>query len=356
MSLFSLLKKEFHWTRRNVATLAFLLLVLPAFFAYASSGFGTALPRDVPVAVVAESDGVSETDLTFVEGGLKAFSDPKMVETRAEAVRMLQRESVYAIVEVPPDISDPDNEQATFVLSVHGTIVPFKEPSLAIQSIMEFQLNQYLNGDIDVQRDVVGVDNTLPEYLLPSFLMVVIMLFALVYVPYNLAREQPILDRIRVESSLETLLGAKLVYFSLLMLVPILVFQAAGGYLGYASSVLAPGGILALLLAFAILAAISMGIMLFLRFGALGRFVNVVLLLSVLVVSGLGFPVGFFSPLRKEIIRQVPTHYAIIITRSTMLKDLPASMFTDWFLGLAGVLVGALVFLKLAAVTYRRGA
>lgn len=354
MSFFSLLKKEVHWTRHNILTLLFLLLVLPSAFAYASIAFGTALPRDVPVAVVAEGENVSETDMNFVKGGMKPFSDPKPVATQSRARRMLDRESVYAVVQVPAGISDPDTEHATFVLTVHGSVVPFKEPSRAIRSIMEFQLDQYLESDIDVRREVVGGDNTLSEYLLPTFLMIVIMLFALVYVPYNLTKEEAILDRIRIESSIERLLGAKLVYFSLLMLVPILVFQGAGKYLGYASNALAPGGILALLLAFSFLSAISMSIMLFFKFSTTGQFVNVVLLLAFFTLSGLGFPVGFFSPLRKEIIRQFPTHYAMIIARGSMLKGLPMSTFTDWFVDLAGVLVAALIVLKLSAVYYRR--
>jgi ABC-2 type transport system permease protein len=354
MSLLSLLKKEFHWSKHNVLALVFLLLLLPSFFAYTSVAFGTALPRDVPVAVVAESDEVAESDVTLVQAGLKAFSDPTVVDTAREANDMLRRETVYAIVQVPPDMHDPDNRNATFVLSVDGSVVPYKEPSEAIRSIMEFQLDRNLEADISVDRRVVGANNTLPEYLVPIFLMVIVMLFAFTYVPYNLAREADVLDRIRVESSLETLVGAKLVYFGVLLLVPIIVFQGAAAYLGYAADALAPGSILALELTFLFLSAISMAVMILMRFRTLGRFINVVFLLGTLAFSGLGFPVGFFSPLRKAIVRAVPSHYSMIITRSAMLKGLPASTFTDWFLALGGFALLTFIALKLSIVYYRR--
>jgi ABC-2 type transport system permease protein len=354
MSLVSLLKKEFHWSKHNVLALVLVLLLLPAFFAYTSVAFGTVIPRDAPVAVVPQDDTVSESDMTIVEGGVAAFADPRVVGDRAEAERMLRREAVYAVVQVPPDIDDPGNANATFVLTVDGSIVPFKEPSKAIRSVMAFQLDRFLDADVSVERRVIGPDNSLSEYLVPIFLLTVIMLFAFTYVPYNLARESAVLDRLRAESSLEAVVGAKLVYFALLMLVPMVVFQAAAAYFGYAVNSLAVGAIVTLLLTFVFLAAISTTVMVLLRFGTLGRFVNVVLLLGLLGFSGLAYPVGYFSPLRKELVRMVPTHYSMIITRSSMQKGLGPGLFADWLVGLAGVTVLALAALKLSAVYYRR--
>lgn len=354
MSLRSLLKKEFHWSRHNVLALVLILLLLPGFFAYTSVAFETVIPRDAPVAVVPENETVDEDSVTLIEGALKPYSDPKVVDSRAEAVRMLQRESVYAILQVPPDIDDPANPNASFRLTVDGSVVPFKEPSKAIRSVMAVQLDDFLDSRVTVQREVIGADNSLSEYLVPIFLMAIIMLFAFTYVPYNLARESAVLDRLRVESSLEAVVASKLVYFSLLMAVPILVFQGAAAYLGYAVTSLAPGAIAALLFTFLFLAALSMAVMVLLRFSTLGRFVNVVLLLGAVGFSGLAYPVGYFSPLRKELVRLVPTHYTMIITRSSMLKGLDISLFADWLPGLLGVAAGALVLLKAAAVFYRR--
>ncbi len=356
MSLRSLLKKELHWSKHNIVALALVLLVLPAVFVGASTAFQTVIPRDTPVAVVAQDETVSATDMATVGAGMAAVSEPVSAESPEHAERMLRRETVYAIVQVPPDIDDPENEEATFVLTVDGSIVPFTEPSKAIRTIMEFRLDRALAADVTVERRVVGPDNSLPEYLVPIFLMVDVMLFAFTYVPYNLAREATVLDRLRAESSVEAVVGAKLLYFTLLMLVPILVFQGAAAYLGYAVNSLAVGAVLALLTTFVALAAISMTVMVLLRFGTLGRFVNVVLLLGLLGFSGLAYPVGYFSPLRKELVRMVPTHYAMIVTRSSMQKGLGLAPFADWLAGLAGFALLALLALKLAAVYYRRTA
>jgi len=356
MSLVALLRKEFHWSKHNLLALAFVLLLLPAFFVYASTAFQTVIPRDTPVAVVPQDENVSAADVAMVGAGLSAFADPVPADSPADAERMLRRESVYAIVQVPPDIDDPDNDDATFVLTVDGSIVPFTEPSKAIRTIMEFRLDRALDADVTVERRVVGPDNSLPEYLVPIFLMAVVMLFAFTYVPYNLAREAAVLDRLRAESSLEAVVGAKLVYFSLLMAVPILVFQAVAGFLGYAVDAFTLGALLALVLTFVALAAVSMTVMVLSRFGTLGRFVNVVLLLGAVGFSGLAYPVGYFSPLRKELVRMVPTHYAMIVTRSSMQKGLGAGLFADWLAGLAGFALLALLGLKLAAVYYRRTA
>jgi ABC-2 type transport system permease protein len=354
MSLRSLLKKELHWSKHNILALLLVLLVLPGFFAYTSVAFQTVIPQDVPVAVVPGEENVSTENMLLVEGGLATFAEPVPADSPAEAERMLRRESVYAIVQVPPDIDDPGNANATFVLTVDGSIVPFKEPSKAIRSVMEVQLDRFFDANVNVQRRVIGADNTLPEYLVPIFLMAVIMLFAFTYVPYNLARESAVLDRIRVESSLEAVLGAKLVYFTLLMLVPILVFQGAAAYFGYAVDAVAVGAVLALLLTFAFLAAISMTVMVLLRFGTLGRFVNVVVLLGLLGFSGLAYPVGYFSGLRKELVRAVPTHYSMVVTRSSMQKGLGVAAFGDWLLALAGFALVTLAALKLSAIHYRR--
>lgn len=356
MSLVSLLKKELHWSKHNIVALALVLLVLPTVFFGASTVFQTVIPRDTPVAVVAQDESVSAADMAMVGAGMAPVSEPVSAQNPEQAEKMLRREAVYAIVQVPPDIDDPDNDEATFVLTVDGSVVPFTEPSKAIRTIMEFRLDRALAADVTVERRVVGPDNSLPEYLIPILLMVVVMLFAFTYVPYNLAREATVLERLRAESSLEAVVGAKLLYFSLLMLVPILVFQGAATSLGFAVNSLAVGAVLTLLLTFVALAAISMTVMVLFRFGTLGRFVNVVLLMGLLGFSGLAYPVGYFSPLRKELVRMVPTHYAMIITRSSMQKGLGLAPFSDWLAGLTGFALLALLALKVATVYYRRTA
>ena len=352
MSLRSLLRKEAHWSKHNVLALLFLLVLLPAVFAYTSVAFETVIPRDAPVAVVPQDDTVTESELTIIEGTLVQFSDPVPVDNESRARDMLRKESVYAIVTVPPDITN-DSASATFRFVVDGSVVPFKEPSKAIRNIAAFQLNRVLPADTSVQREVVQPESSLSEYLLSIMAMVFVILVAFTYVPYNLAREADVIDRLRAESSLEAVVGAKLLYFTALLALPLLVFQGAANYLDYSMNVLAPGSVLALALTFVFLSALSMAVMVAFRFSTMGRFVNVVLLLGVVGFSGLGYPVGYFSALRKTIVRLMPTHHTMIIARSAMLKDLDFTLFTDWLLALGAFTLVTLLALKLSAVYYR---
>ena len=354
MALGSLLKKELHWSRHNALALLFVLLLLPAVFAATSVAFQHVIPRDASVAVTPQDDTVAEDDVTFVKGAITLFSDPEVIEELDDARAALRREQVYAVIQVPPNITDPQEDNATFVLYVDGSIVPFTEASKAIRNVMAFYLQRFLPADISVERVVVGTPNTLSEYLVPIFLMAITMLFAFTYVPYNLATEANVLDRLRVEASLESVLLAKLVYFAILLLVPILVFAALATWMGYAVAAFAPGAVLALLLTFVMLAALSMAVMVVTRFSTLGRFLNVVLLLGLLGFSGLAYPVGYFSPLRKLVVRLVPVHYSMIVTRSSMLKGVDVGLYAEMLLGLAGVTLAALLVLKLSAVYYRR--
>jgi ABC-2 type transport system permease protein len=354
MALRSLLKKEVHWSRHNVLALLLVLLLLPAVFAATSVAFQNVIPRDASVAVTPQDDTVDEDSLTFVKGAITLFSDPEVIGDIDDARAALRREEVYAVIQVPANITDPDEDNATFVFYVDGSLTPFTEASKAIRNVMAFYLQRFLPADVAVERVVIGTSNTLSEYLVPIFLMAITMLFAFTYVPYNLATEANVLDRLRVEASLESVLWAKLLYFAALLLLPILVFGLLAQWMGYAIDPFGPGALIALLLTFVTMAAVSMTIMVVTRFSTLGRFLNVVVMLGLLGFGGLAYPVGYFSPLRKLIVRLVPVHYGMIVTRSSMLKDVQLSLFAEMLLGLAGVAVLALALLKLSAVYYRR--
>jgi len=353
MSLRSLLEKELHWSSRNALILVFLLLLLPAFFAGTSALFQDAVPRSVPVAVVAEDDAVTESDIEIIEGGLASFTDPERVDSRAEADRMLERESVYAIVGVPDDITTA-GESAEFTLVVDGSVVPFLSSSRVIASLTETELDQLLAADITVEREIVGEEKQLPEYLYPSFLMVLVIFFAFSYVPYNIKNESVVLDRLRVETSLESVVLAKLVFFTILLLFPIVVFHAGSLYYGYEIASLAPGAVLALLLTFLLLATVSTTIMILSRFSGVGLFVNVTLMLGIVALSALAFPIGFFSALRTTVAQALPTYYTMVITRSIMLKGSEIAMFTEWYAATVGLIVLAGLALEGSIVYYRR--
>jgi ABC-2 type transport system permease protein len=354
MNVPSLFKKEVLWSRHRLVTLLLVLLLLPAFFGYTTVVFQTVVPEDSPIAIVPENENVSENGIDIIEGGASLFADPEVYQEKEDAMTALRRESVYAVLEVPPGILNESTRNATFTLYVDGSMVPFGEPSKAIRGIMGFYLNQNLPADVSVERVKVGNDNTLSEYLVPVFLMGMLMLFAFTYVPYNLARESDVLERLLVEASLEEVILTKIVYFALLMLVPIVGFTAASAYLGYAVNLFSPAAIGVFLLTFVYLTAISMSIMILTDFSTFGRFLNVAALFAALTFSSLVYPVGFFSPLRQEIARAIPLHYSMIITRSLTMKNVDVTMFLDW-IGLLVVFTAATgLLLKLSIVRYER--
>jgi ABC-2 type transport system permease protein len=351
MSIRSLLRKELRWSRRHIFVLVFLLVALPLFFAGTSFLFQDVIPREVPVAVVAEDESVSNLDLGLVRAGMAPYTNPKSAGSQAEALRMLERESVYAVVTVPSDLR---SGEATFRLTVDGTIVPFQSSSQVIQNLIELELNQIEAADVSVEREIVGEKKELPEYLLPSFLMTLMIFFAFTYVPYNIGRDQVVLDRLRVESSLEALLVSKLGYMTVLMLVPILVFHLIATYYGYAIDSFAPGAVFVLLLTFALMATVSATVVILTRFSGAGRFVNLLVMLGLIALSGLAFPLGFFSPVRTQVAQLLPTHYAMVAVRSLMLKDSSLGTFADWIAIILGLFVLSLVALEGAIVYYRR--
>jgi ABC-2 type transport system permease protein len=353
MSLGSLLEKEFHWSLRNVFVLAFLLLLLPGFFAGTSVVFQDVLPRDVPVAVAPAEDSVEESNIEIVEGTISTFTEPTRVEDVEQGRAMLERESVYAVVEVPTRLDQPGSV-AEFRLIVDGAVVPFLSPSEIIGNVLESEMDSLFDAEVSAQREVVGEEKTLPEYLFPTFLLTLITFFGFTYVPYNLKTESTVLDRLRVEASLESVVAAKLLFFTALMSIPIVVFHAAALYYGYDVATLTPGAVLTLLGTFLLVSTVSSTVMILSRFSGVGLFVNVTAMLGVIGLSALAFPLGFFSPIRTTVAQVLPTYYAGVITRSMMLKGSSLSTFADWLAGLVGCLIVAALALEGSIIYYRR--
>lgn len=353
MSLRALLGKELYWSRRNALLLVFLLVLVPVFFAGTTFLFQDVVPRDAPVAVVAEEETVTDEELELTVQTINSFTDPTIVGDRATAETRLEREEVYGVVTVPPGISQ-EGREVTVNWTIDGTIVPFDSPSQVLQRLMEFHLDRVFDATVTVDRNVVHGAFDLPEFLFPALLMTLAIFVAFTYVPYLLRRDRGVLDRIRVESTLEALVGAKLVFMTVLMLAPTVVFHLAAQYYGYDVDSLQPAAIAVLLLTFFFLATVSATVMVLARFRAVGTFLNFVVMLGLLALSALAFPRGFFSPARTTIATLLPTHYASIVVRSLMLKETTVSTFLDRIALLTGLTVLALFALKLAIVRYRR--
>ena len=355
MSLRTVLKKELLWSRHRLFALLFVLVLLPGAFAGSSVFFQSVLPRDAPVAVVG-SEEVTADDRAVVEASLDLFSKPRTYESREAAFRALERESVYAVVDVPPDIADPSVDRVNLTITIDGDTVPYREPSGALASVVSRSLNSNLQKQVQVTREIRGEERRLSSYLFPTFLLMLVATLALAYLPYNLAREEAVVDRLRVETSLLTVLVGKLLFFAALLAVPILVFAGAAAGLGYDLNVFAPGALFAYLVTFLSLGAVATAVTFASRFSTTGRLANVLVLFFVFGFSGLVYPAGFFSPVRREIIRRVPTHYAVVLARRTTFEVVSTAAFAEWIAGLAAFCLLSFVPMVAAVRYYERRA
>lgn len=319
MQLRWLLRRELAWVRRNAVPLLFVLVLLPGASTYAALGFQHVLPRDAPVAVVPQDEAVTDDDLAIAAGAATTFAEPVRYDSRARAFDALERERVYAVVAVPARLADEDREPATVHLYTDGRMVPYREPSRAVASVLEVGLSRVLPVPVEVERHQRGPALTLSEYLIPAVLMMLTMVLAFGYLPYALVREARALDRVRVRASLLAAVGGKLGTFALSVLVLLAVVAAASAALGYRVAPLAVGALVVYPLAFVHLGAVAASVTVLSRFATWGRLVNLALLLFSFAFTGLIYPVGFFSALRRELVRLVPAHYAVVAARGHVL-------------------------------------
>lgn len=354
MGLRDIIHKELRWSRHRLVALVFVFVLLPGAFAASSVFFQHVLPKDAPVAVVGGENSTAD-DRELVTNTVDLASKPIAYESRSAAIEDLEREMVYAVVEVPPGIADRNVSRVNMTITIDGTMVPYHQPSGALAAVVSRTLNRNLDKRVSVDRVVRGEELKLSVYLLPTFLMIVVATFSFAYLPYNLASEEQVLDRLRVETSLDVVVAGKMLFFGTLLLVPVGVFTGAARYLGYGVRVVAPGALASYFLTFLALGAVATAVTFLSRFSTAGRLLNVLVLFFVLGFSGLVYPAGFFSPVRREIIRRMPTHYAIIAVRSSTLQSASVVEVATWLAGMAGFAVACLVGLKLAIVAYERG-
>lgn len=353
MDLPALLGRELRGGRRRFLGLLVVLVVVPGMMAYGTVVFETVLPTDTPVGVVGQTDAVTDDDIAITRAAVTFFSDPTTYDSRSAAFRALDRERVYAVVAVPANITGAGEH--TFDLFVHGSVVPYHQPSELITNVMNVYLQDATDSQVTVERHIVGDERSLAEYLLPAFMLTLTYVLALAYFPYHLVAERPVVERLRVESSLTAVVASKLLFSAALLALPVLVFAGVAAVLGYDVAAASPGVALVLGLTFLALAAFAAAVTLVTRFTALGRVLNILLLLFLFVFSGLLYPVGFFSTARRELVRLVPVHYSAVMVRGFALRDAPLAAYADWLAGLLGLVAVGLLAVRLSVTYYEWG-
>lgn len=373
MSLSTFLRKELAWSRHRTATVLVLFVIVPSVMATGTLFFEHTVPENSPVAVTPAGDEVTGADLEVVQSGLTFVADPRIVDSSEAAFSQLQREEVYAVVEVPPGFAlagltggdgtgqDTDgatdgdgSTAATLDVTVHGSVTIFRMPAQVMIPLLSDSLDQSVPGSVDAELHVRGEEKRLSEYLLPTFMMLFVMVATFVYLPASLAREENVFDRLRTKSSMRSVIGAKLLFVAGLTTLALATIYVAGVALGYSLQPPSPVALGAYLLVFGLLASVAVSISLLTEFGVIGRVLNVGVFFALIPLSNLAYPAGFFSELSRTIARHNPLHYAMIVARSHQLKEVGPGTFADWIGVLVVVTLAALAVLALAIRRYER--
>ncbi|WP_459192523.1 ABC transporter permease [Halosimplex sp. J119] len=346
-------EKELRWLRRNWRAVALVFVLAPALFGLATASFDRTVPRDVPVAVAPADDAVTEDELRAVGGLTRSVAAPQQFDSSAAARTALDRERVYGIVTVDHGLYE-SGANVTLSVSVAGGMATYVEPSRVVTNALRERAAVF-PSTVTVERHLVGPERTLSEFLFATGLLYLLAGYAFTYVPYHLAREQRVFDRVRVESSLWALLGAKAALLTALGAAALGSMGLVGAALGYRVDVADPVGLAVLGLTGASLVAVSLGVSFWTRFSVTGRFANVALLAGIVAFSNPVYPAGFFSAVRGAISSWMPTYHATVVVRGLTLSEHSPALFTDRLLFVVGVAVASLCWLVAAVVRYERG-
>lgn len=354
MDLLALLRKEALSVRANAALFVVLLILLPAALVAGTLVYEQTIPRDVPVGVVGEDDA-TEQDLAVVDASVVAFASPERYDDRDAAEAALLREEVYVVIRVPGELANPEAD-ATLTVVSDSAFVPFQEPVNESSEVLADGANASVPANVSVEHERLGEERSLSEYLVPPGLLAFVVLFGLVYLPYQVRSERLVLDRLRTSASLDVVVASKLLFYGAALAVPAAVVGLTTTWLGYDVAALSPATLAVLGLSFAFLAATGLAVLFALGLSRSALVANLGLALGAVALSSFLFPVGFFSSTQVTIARALPTHYAVVAARSAMLRDVPVSLYADYLLYLLAATVVALLALKLAMVRYERRA
>jgi len=350
----ALLRKEAITVRRNLPLFVVLLVVVPAALAVGTSVYEQTVPQDIPVGVAPADDATTESDMRLVRGAVSFFATPVEYDSRAAAVEAMQREEVYLAFVVPPDLTDDDAEVSVTVIS-DAANAPLSDPAELTFDLLESRFDSVFPAAVTLEREQVGTERTLSEFMLPSALFALIVLYALVYLPYQVREERRVMDRLRTETRLELVVASKLLFYGVLVAVPAATATAAARYYGYGFSALTPGTLAVLGLSFLYMAAAGLAVLFAMRLRQAAVFVNLGLAVGVLTLSGLVYPVGFYSAVRKTVTRALPTHYSLVTLRGTMLRGQSLSVYDAYWPWIGAATLLALLLLAVAIRHYDRG-
>ena len=345
--------KEWFQLRRNVAIVLVILVLLPGAAAVGTAAFQQTVPEDIPIGIVGEGEDVPEDEMALIQAGTSLYASPERYDSRPEAEAALEREDVYLVLAVP-DGAFQEGEEVNVTLVSDQRVTPFQEPANYTESLLGSQLNSHLPADVTVQHERIGIKHSLSEYLVPTALMLMLVVYAFVYFPFELHRERDVFERVELTSRIETAVMAKIAFHALLLVVPLTVFQLVSLYLGYRIVHFSPHTIATIAVTFVYLAAIGGAITFATKLRRTGVFLNIGVMAGVLALSSFVYPVGFFSAARKTIATSLPTYHSMVMTRSSMMKESSLTLFSPRFELLVVFALVSVVVLLSSINYYRR--
>jgi ABC-2 type transport system permease protein len=372
MLFIPLVRKEVYWSKHNALIVAFLLVFIPAALAFSTAAVQETVPEDVPVAVVAQNENVTDRELRQATAGLDVFAEAQTVESegspaanREQAIEMLEREEVYLVVEVPAGLLDEETDSIQLQFVFDGGTAPLHQADTEIEDIARVRFNSIRatatgseEGNVEIESSIHGDEKGLGEFLFPAYMLGLVLVFAFTYVPYALRRDAGVLDRLRLDTSVGSFVASKLVFLTVAMLVPLLVFHGAGLALGYDVGTLSPVSLvvsLAVLLGVFLAAGlVAASVTALTRFTDASQSLNLLVLLGFLAASAIAFPRGAVAPGRAQIAQFLPTHYAAVTVRSLMLRDVSPAAYLGMIGTLVAMIVAGAILLAGSVAYYRR--
>jgi len=297
----------------------FLLVLVPVALGASTAALQETVPEDIPVAVVAENENVTDTEMRQASAGISILASPERVDgqgspaaNRERAIERLEREEVYLVVVVPPGLLSEEVAGVELQFVFDGANAPLHQADSEISDIARTRFNSIREtdaaieeGNVSIESQINGDEKGLGEFLFPAYMLGLLLFLGFTYVPYTLRRDASVLDRLRLESSLGTLVLSKLLFLTAAMLVPLLAFHGTALGLGYEIGTLSPVSLVVstavLLGTFLAVGLIAASIMVLTRFSDAGQSLNLLVLLGFLGASAIAFPRGAVAPARADI-------------------------------------------------------
>ncbi|MGP8337391.1 MAG: ABC transporter permease [Methanosarcinaceae archaeon] len=350
--LFSMLKKEVLISKRNISIII-LIILLPLVFGMLAGSFKTSIPKDTPVLIVPQNDNVSQDDLEYVEGWTSFFSDPVIGTSEKEGIRKLHREEVYLVFVVPTSVMQTMKSEGEFRIYVDNAMVPVEKISEYVVSNVElyFSTTSFEGSEITLRK--INDHRTMPEYMLPGFIMLMVSLMALTILPYNMGSERNVIRRLKIEHVFGSMVAAKIVFFVLLVAVQLLLLRYFEIYILIEKSHIVPDTFIVVLLTMLYLSAISLSVTFITKFSNSGNLINTLHLFIILLFSGTFYPIGFFPTYLQKVSFSLPTYYSMVMLRGSMFRDAGLTVYADWIWGMIILVIVMLAVLAVAIKNFR---